>query len=81
MTSDVSMPDEAEGQRLNLSSAMNMTDMSKLSLGRRRHVQILYPQIARWMLEQLAGPDVALKHFVLSKVGTLLNMADVLTKQ
>ena len=55
---------------------MNMTDMSKLSLGRRRHVQIVY----LWMRELIA-PDVALKHFVLSKVGTLLNMADVLTKQ
>ena len=31
---DVSMPDEAEGQRLNLSSVMKLTDMSKLSLGR-----------------------------------------------
>ena len=30
---DVSMPDEAEGQRLNLSS-VKLTDMSKLSLGR-----------------------------------------------
>ena len=80
-TSYVSMPDEAEGQRPNLSSVMNMTDMSKLSLGRRRHVQIVY----LWIREQLAlkhfAPDVALKHFVLSKVGTLLNMADVLTKQ
>ena len=76
MTSYVSMPDEAEGQRPNLSSVMNMTDMSKLSLGRRRHVQIVY----LWMRELIA-PDVALKHFVLSKVGTLLNMADVLTKQ
>ena len=76
MTSYVSMPDEAEGQRPNLSSVMNMTDMSKLSLGRRRHVQIVY----LWMRELIA-PDVTLKHFVLSKVGTLLNMADVLTKQ
>ena len=73
---NVSRPDEAEGQRPNLSSVMNMTDMSKLSLGRRRHVQIVY----LWMRELIA-PDVALKHFVLSKVGTLLNMADVLTKQ
>ena len=72
MTSDVSMPDEAEGQRPNLSSAMNTTDMSKLSLGRMKHVQILY----LWIREQLA-----LKHFVSSKVGTLLNIADVLTKQ
>ena len=31
---DVSMPDEAEGQRLNLSSVITLTDMSKLSLGR-----------------------------------------------
>ena len=76
MTSYVSMPDEAEGQRPNLSSVMNTTDMSKLSLGRMRHVQIVY----LWMRELIA-PDVALKHFVLSKVGTLLNMADVLTKQ
>ena len=75
-TSYVSMPDEAEGQRPNLSSVMNTTDMSKLSLGRMRHVQIVY----LWMRELIA-PDVALKHFVLSKVGTLLNMADVLTKQ
>ena len=36
---DVSMPDEAEGQRLNLSSVMKMTDMSKLSLGRMKSVQ------------------------------------------
>ena len=76
MTSDVSMPDEAEGQRLNLSSAMNTTDMSKLSLGRMKHVQIIH----LWMRELIA-PDVTLKHFVSSKVGTLLNKADVLTKQ
>ena len=31
--------DEAEGQRPNLSSVMNMTDMSKLSLGRMKYVQ------------------------------------------
>ena len=31
---DVSMPDEAEGQRLNLSSVMKLTDMSKLGLSR-----------------------------------------------
>ena len=36
---DVSMPDEAEGQRLNLSSVMKLTDMSKLSLGRMKLVQ------------------------------------------
>ena len=35
---DVSMPDEAEGQRLNLSSVMKLTDMSKLSLGRMKSV-------------------------------------------
>ena len=79
---DVSMPDEAEGQRLNLSSAMNTTDMSKLSLGRMKHLQIayLYRIFYLWMRELIA-PDVTLKHFVSSKVGTLLNMADVLTKQ
>ena len=31
--------DEAEGQRLNLSSVTKMTDMSKLSLGRMKSVQ------------------------------------------
>ena len=36
---DVSMPDEAEGQRLNLSPVMKLTDMSKLSLGRMKLVQ------------------------------------------
>ena len=36
---DLSMPDEAEGQRLNLSSVMKLTDMSKLSLGRMKLVQ------------------------------------------
>ena len=36
---DISMPDDAEGQRLNLSSVMNLTDMSKLSLGRMKSVQ------------------------------------------
>ena len=32
--------DEAEGQRPNLSSMMNITDLSKLSLGRMKSVQI-----------------------------------------
>ena len=36
---DISMPDDAEGQRLNLSSVMKLTDMSKLSLGRLKLVQ------------------------------------------
>ena len=76
MTSDVSMPDEAEGPRPNLSSAMNTTDMSKLSLGRMKHVQIYY-----WWMRELVVSHEALKHFVLSKVGTLFNIADVLTKQ
>ena len=41
---DVSMPDEAEGQRLNLSSVMKLTDMSKLSLGRMKATQSTYVQ-------------------------------------
>ena len=41
---DVSMPDEAEGQRLNLSSVMKLTDMSKLSLGRMKSTQSTYVQ-------------------------------------
>ena len=67
------MPDDAEGQRLN-----PLVDMSKLSLGRMKHVQIVYLNriIYLWIQDQLA-----LKHFVLSKVRTLLNKADYLTKQ
>ena len=48
-----------------------ITFMSRCSLGRMKHVQICY----LWIQEQLA-----LKHFVMARVGTLLNMADVLTK-
>ena len=39
---DISMPDDAEGQRLNLSSVMKLTDMSKLSLGRMKYVQYVF---------------------------------------
>ena len=39
---DISMPDDAEGQRLNLSSVMKLTDMSKLSLGRMNYVQCVF---------------------------------------
>ena len=48
-----------------------MTFMSRCSLSRMKHVQMRY----LWIQEQLA-----LKHFVLARVGTLLNKADVLTK-
>ena len=65
-------PDEAEGQRPNLL----YSDLSKLSLGRMKHVQIYY-----WWMRELVVSHEALKHFVLSKVETLFNIADVLTKQ
>ena len=45
---------------------------SQRRLGRMKQIQTRY----LWIQEQLA-----LKHFVLAKVGTLLNRADVLTKQ
>ena len=64
---DISMPDDAEGQRLN-----SLLDMSKRSLGRMKHVQTNL----LWIREQ-----IALNHFVSSKVSTLLNRADYLTKQ
>ena len=64
---DISMPDEAEGQRLN-----SLVNMSKRSLGRVKHVQTNL----LWIREQ-----IALNHFVSSKVSTLLNRADYLTKQ
>ena len=64
----VSRPDEAEGQRQNLT----YSDLSKLSLGRMKHVQTNL----LWIREQ-----IALNHFVSSKVSTLLNRADYLTKQ
>ena len=46
--------------------------VSKCSVSRMKHIQTRY----LWIQEHLA-----LKHFVLAKVGTLLNRADVLTKQ
>jgi len=64
---NVSMPDDAEGQRLN-----SLVNMSKRSLGRVKHVQTSL----LWIREQ-----IALNHFVSSKVSTLLNRADYLTKQ
>ena len=64
---NVSMPDDAEGQRLN-----SLVNMSKRSLGRVKHVQ----KNLLWIREQ-----IALNHFVSSKVSTLLNRADYLTKQ
>ena len=64
---NVSMPDDAEGQRQNPT-----VDMSKRSLGRVKHVQTNL----LWIREQ-----IALNHFVSSKVSTLLNRADNLTKQ
>ena len=45
---------------------------SKRGLGKMKHIQTRY----LWIQERLA-----LKHFVLDKVGTLLKGADVLTKQ
>ena len=45
---------------------------SRRGLGRMKHIQTRF----LWIQERLA-----LKHFVLDKVGTLLNRADVLTKQ
>ena len=66
---DISMPDEAEGQRLN-----SLVNMSKRSLGRVKHVQTSIHN--KWIREQ-----IALNHFVSSKVSTLLNRADYLTKQ
>ena len=45
---------------------------SRRGLGRMKHIQTRF----LWIQERLA-----LKHFVLNKVGTLLNRADVLTKQ
>ena len=45
---------------------------SKRGLGKMKHIQTRY----LWIQERLA-----MKHFVLDKVGTLLNRADVLTKQ
>ena len=69
---------QAEDQRQKMPKMMEccddssrMTVMSRCSLGRMKHVQICY----LWIQEQLA-----LKHFVVARVGTLLNMADVLTK-
>ena len=72
--SDVSRPDEAEGQRPNLSCS----DLSKLSLGRMRQRICTDVNDIRslWIREQ-----VTLRHFVSSKVSTLLNRADYLTKQ
>ena len=70
----VSRPDEAEGQRQNLT----YSDLSKLSLGRMKQRICTDVNDIRslWIREQ-----VTLRHFVSSKVSTLLNRADNLTKQ
>ena len=71
---NVSRPDEAEGQRQNLTCS----DLSKLSLGRMKQRICTDVNDIRslWIREQ-----VTLRHFVSSKVSTLLNRADYLTKQ
>ena len=69
----VSRPDEAEGQRQNLT----YSDLSKLSLGRVKQRICTDVNDIRllWIREQ-----VTLRHFVSSKVGTLLNIADAHTR-
>ena len=69
----VSRPDEAEGQRQNLT----YSDLSKLSLGRVKQRICTDVNDIRllWIREQ-----VTLRHFVSSRVGTLLNIADVHTR-
>jgi len=71
---NVSRPDEAEGQRPNLTCS----DLSKLSLGRMKQRICTDVNDIRslWIREQ-----VTLRHFVSSKVSTLPNRADYLTKQ
>ena len=69
----VSRPDEAEGQRQKLT----YSDLSKLSLGRMKQRICTDVNDIRllWIREQ-----VTLRHFVSSKVGTLLNIADAHTR-
>ena len=69
----VSRPDEAEGQR----QSLTYSDLSKLSLGRMKQRICTDVNDIRllWIREQ-----VALRHFVSSKVGTLLNIADAHTR-
>ena len=66
-------PDEAEGQR----QSLTYSDLSKLSLGRMKQRICTDVNDIRllWIREQ-----VTLRHFVSSKVGTLLNIADAHTR-
>ena len=57
--------------RVTTDDSSRKTLVSKSSLGRMKHIQTCY----LWIQGQLA-----LKHFVLAIVGTLLNRADVFTK-
>ena len=63
---DVSIPDEAEGQRLNLSSVMKLTDMSKLSLGRMKSVQSTRVQCVFLNLAKIGVMPVVARMYVLT---------------
>ena len=69
----VSRPDEAEGQRQNLT----YSDLSKLSLGRMK--QRICTEYS--ILEINSVVKINSRTFCSSKVSTLLNRADYLTKQ
>ena len=69
----VSRPDEAEGQRQNLT----YSDLSKLSLGRMK--QRICTEYS--VVEINSVVELNLRAFCSSKVGILLNRADYLTKQ